>query len=101
MSNRQFALTTYHANLLHSLQSGFRQTGTVVIGSGDFNPWRSLVDCLHKKAEWVICIDPNMDERLIKIPVQTNDKTREIIGFGSGVGSMERITIQSPLNSFL
>ena len=87
VSNRQFALTTYHANLLHSLQSGFRQTGTVVIGSGDFNPWRSLVDCLHKKAEWVICIDPNMDERLIKIPVQTNDKTREIIGFGSGVGS--------------
>ncbi len=29
VSNRQFALTTYHANLLHSLQSGFRQTGTV------------------------------------------------------------------------
>ena len=87
VSNRQFALTTLHANLLHSLQSGSCQTGTIVVGSGDFSPWISLVDCLHKKAEWVICIDPNMDERLIRYSIPKNNKTREIIGFGSGVGS--------------
>jgi DNA phosphorothioation-dependent restriction protein DptH len=87
VSNRQFALTAHHANLLHSLQSGTHQTGTVVVGSGDFTPWRGLIDCLHKKAEWIICIDPNMDERLIKSPLLATGKTREIIGFGSGVGS--------------
>jgi len=87
VSNRQFALTAHHANLLHSLQSGTHQTGTVVVGSGDFTPWRGLIDSLHQKAEWIICIDPNMDERLIKSPLLATGKTREIIGFGSGVGS--------------
>lgn len=87
VSNRQFALAAYHANMLHALQSGSHQTGTVVVGSGDFTPWRGLIDCLHRKAEWVICIDPNMDERLIKSPLLDTGKAREIIGFGSGVGS--------------
>ena len=87
VSNRQFALGAYHANLLHTLQTGTHQTGTIVVGAGDFTPWRGLIDCLHKKAEWTICIDPNMDERLIKSPLLESDNEREIIGFGSGVGS--------------
>jgi len=87
VSNRQFTLGAYHANLLHGLKSGTQQTGTVVVGSGDFTPWRALIDCLHDKAEWIICIDPNMDERLIRMPKLERNKEREIIGFGSGVGS--------------
>ncbi|MGJ8653037.1 MAG: helicase HerA domain-containing protein [Opitutaceae bacterium] len=87
VSNRQFALSAYHANLLHALQSNTHQTGTVVVGSGDFSPWRSIIDSLHKKVEWLICVDPNMDERLIKTPKSESEKEREIIGFGSGVGS--------------
>lgn len=87
VSNRQFALGTYHATLLHGLKTGTQQTGTVVVGSGDFSPWRALIDCLHDKAEWIICIDPNMDERLIRTPKLEKNKEREIIGFGSGVGS--------------
>jgi DNA phosphorothioation-dependent restriction protein DptH len=87
VSNRQFALGAYHATLLHGLKSGTQQTGTVVVGSGDFSPWRALIDSLHDKAEWIICIDPNMDERLIRTPKLEKKKEREIIGFGSGVGS--------------
>jgi len=87
VSNRQFVLGAYHANLLHSLQSGSNQKGTLVVGAGDFTPWRELIDCLHKKAEWVICVDPNMDERLIKTPSLHTKTEREIIGFGSGVGT--------------
>jgi DNA phosphorothioation-dependent restriction protein DptH len=87
VSNRQFALGAYHATLLHGLKTGTQQTGTVVVGSGDFSPWRALIDCLHDKAEWIICIDPNMDERLIRTPKFEKNKEREIIGFGSGVGS--------------
>jgi DNA phosphorothioation-dependent restriction protein DptH len=86
VSNRQFALGAYHANLLHGLKAGTQQTGTVVVGSGDFSPWRALIDCFHDKAEWIICIDPNMDERLIRTPKLEKNKEREIIGFGSGVG---------------
>ncbi len=87
VSNRQFVLGAYHANLLHGLKTGMQQTGTVVVGAGDFTPWRTLIDCLHDKAEWIICIDPNMDERLIRMPKLEKNREREIIGFGSGVGS--------------
>ena len=87
VSNRQFALGAYHANLLHSLQSGAYKSSTIVVGSGDFTPWRELIDSLHQKAEWIICVDPNMDEQLIKQPILDSSKKREIIGFGSGVGS--------------
>ena len=87
ISNRQFVLGAYHANLLHGLATKLTQEGTLVIGTGDFTPWRPVVDALHKKAEWVICIDPNMDDRLIKTPASDPGREREIIGFGSGVGT--------------
>ena len=87
VSNRQFTLGERYANLLHSLQTGIRRKGSIVVGTGDFTPWRGVIDATHKSVEWVICIDPNMDERLIKTPQIESDKEREIIGFGSGVGS--------------
>jgi len=86
ISNRQFVLGAKHANLMHCLKNKSHQTGTVVVGTGDFNPWRSVIDVLHEKTEWVICIDPNMDERLLKKTIGSG-KEREIIGFGSGVGT--------------
>ena len=103
VSNRQFSLGACHSNLLHSLQSGAHQSGTIVVGSGDFTPWRELIDCLHQKAAWVICIDPNMDERLIKQPFLENGKEREIIGFGSGVGNHgeDNFTVSTEQFSFI
>jgi len=87
VSNRQFVLGTMHANLMHSLKNKSCQSGTIVVGTGDFAPWRSVIDALHLKTEWVICIDPNMDERLLKKTPSTSSPAREIIGFGSGVGT--------------
>jgi DNA phosphorothioation-dependent restriction protein DptH len=87
ISNRQFILGSDYANLLHSLQSNSIQKGTLVVGSGNFTPWRKFMDSLHSKVDWVICIDPNMDERLIKSPHGNTKYNREIVGFGSGVGS--------------
>ncbi len=87
ISNRQFLFGAFHANLLHSLQSGSIQKGTLVVGAGDFTPWRRFIDFLHKRVDWVICIDPNIDERLIKSQSIDSVKEREIIGFGSGVGT--------------
>ena len=89
ISNRQFTLGTLHAEVMHRLKNQGVEAGKefVILGVGDFAPWRGVVDALHAKAEWVICIDPNMDERLIKIPAGGRMQEREIIGFGSGVGS--------------
>jgi len=88
ISNRQFLLGTLHAQVMHRLKNQGVQPGKefVVLGVGDFAPWRGVIDALHAKTEWVICIDPSMDERLIKIPAGQAGQEREIIGFGSGVG---------------
>ncbi|MBU4386828.1 MAG: type IV secretion system DNA-binding domain-containing protein [Actinobacteria bacterium] len=89
ISNRQFALGTFHAEVMYRLKYQGAPAGKefIVLGVGDFTPWREVINAVHTKAEWVICIDPNIDERLIKIPAGIGDQEREIIGFGSGVGS--------------
>ena len=89
MSNLQFNIGMLLTQIMHRLKNQGVQPGRefVVLGIGDFAPWRGVIDALHAKAEWVICIDSNMDDRLIKIPASGNRPEREIIGFGSGVGS--------------
>jgi DNA phosphorothioation-dependent restriction protein DptH len=89
LSNRQFGVTTRHAEVMARLKS--RETPQnihhVVLGYGDYGPWQGVVDALHQQAEWVVCIDPNVDERLIAEKSQDTQEAREIIGFGSGVGT--------------
>jgi len=89
LSNRQFRLTTRHAEVMARLKNRetAQNTSHVVLGSGDYTPWQGVVDELHKRAEWVVCIDPNIDERLIALKGSDTQEAREIIGFGSGVGS--------------
>lgn len=89
LSNRQFSLTTRYSELLARLKNREipQNTHHVVLGFGDFLPWQGVIDELHNHAEWVICIDPNIDEKLIAQKSNVSLKTREIIGFGSGVGS--------------
>ena len=83
LSNRQFSIATRHAEVMARLKSPEIQQNThhIVRGFGDYAPWQGVVDDLHQCAEWVVCIDPSIDERLI---VQ---EKRKIIGFGSGVGA--------------
>ena len=89
LSNRQFRLTTCHAELMARLKSPETPQGThhVVLGYGDYTPWQGVIDALHQRAEWLVCIDPNIDERLIAEKGQNTLEAREIIGFGSGVGA--------------
>ena len=89
LSNRQFGVTTRHAEVMARLKSRETPQNThhVVLGYGDYGPWQGVVDALHHQAEWVVCIDPNVDERLIAEKSQDTQEAREIIGFGSGVGT--------------
>ncbi|MBU4401025.1 MAG: hypothetical protein KKE86_17055, partial [Planctomycetes bacterium] len=86
LSNRQFRLTTHHAELMARLRSRETPQNThhVVLGYGDYTPWQGVVDALHQRAEWLVCIDPNIDERLIAEKGRDTKEAREIIGFGSG-----------------
>lgn len=89
LSNRQFRSTTSQAELMARIKSRDvrKDAHHVVLGYGDYAPWQGVVDALHRKAEWVVCIDPNIDERLIAEKGQGTSDAREIIGFGSGVGA--------------
>lgn len=88
ISNRQFELPTLHAEL----KARFKHPGNLstqkhlVISRGDFSPWLSIVDQLHKKSTWVVCLDPCIDERLISLTNAGDAWKREIIGFASGLG---------------
>lgn len=89
LSNRQFRLSTLHAEVMARLKHHaiLPEQQHVVVGYGDYTPWQGVVDAFHERAEWVVCIDPNIDERLIEKKGSATDTAREIIGFGSGVGS--------------
>lgn len=88
ISNRQFELPTLHAEL----NARFKHPGNLstqkhlVISRGDFSPWLGIVDQLHKKSTWVVCLDPSIDERLISLTNKEDAWQREIIGFASGLG---------------
>jgi len=88
ISNPQFRLASLHLETMARLKNGNTPASQehVLIGYGDFAPWQEVVDELHKRAEWVVCIDPSIDDKLIKIRRDVPAEEREIIGFGSGVG---------------
>jgi len=89
LSNRQFSLSTRFSELMARLKHKETPLGTyhAVLGFGDYSPWQLVIDDLHQHSEWVVCIDPVIDESLIQKKSKDTDKKREIIGFGSGVGS--------------
>ena len=89
LSNRQFKLGTLHTGVMAKL-SGKTADGDreyLVIGGGDFGPWVTVVDKLHERSTWVVCIDPLVDEYLLAKGNGPGEARREIIGFGSGVGA--------------
>lgn len=89
LSNRQFSLSTRFSELMARLKHKETLPGTchVVLGFGDYSPWQVVIDDLHQHSEWVVCIDPSIDDTLIQKKLKGIDKNREIIGFVSGVGS--------------
>ncbi len=88
ISNPQFRLSTLNLETMARLKNSNTPPGQehVLMGYGDYSPWQEVVDELHKHAEWVVCIDPSIDDKLIKMRRDKPAEEREIIGFGSGVG---------------
>ncbi len=89
ISNPQFDIASLHLETMARIRNMHIPPGQehVLIGQGDYSPWQPVVDELHKHAEWVVCIDASIDDTLIKKKRSEEGQQREIIGFGSGVGS--------------
>jgi len=88
LSNRQFSISAQHTELMARIKAHrAKDESFVILGFGDYRPWQGVIDAFHSRAEWVVCIDPNVDDRLISSKGKAAENEREIIGFGSGVGS--------------
>ncbi|HPJ27218.1 MAG TPA: hypothetical protein PLA80_13820, partial [Synergistaceae bacterium] len=88
ISNPQFVIASQHLETMVRIKNkgvGDLQRH-VLTGTGDFLPWRDVINTAHQCAEWVVCIDPSIDDVLIRESAGESSFKREIIGFGSGVG---------------
>lgn len=89
VSNRQFKVADAHANLSARVKDPGVHAGDrhIILATGDYTPWRDVVDAAHETAEWVVAVDPLVDRALVAQSDERNSVLkRELIGFGSGVG---------------
>lgn len=89
LSNNRFTLSALHAEVMARVQDRHRDPRLrhAVIGTSDFDPWTGVMDVAHNQSAWVVCIDPSVDEQLLKKSCREGGHSREIIGFGTGVGA--------------
>lgn len=88
LSNQRFRLGPLHAEVMAHIQKGHCDPALkhAVISFSDFRPWTGVIDAAHERSAWVVCIDPSVDEQLLRRVGTDGARIREIIGFGTGVG---------------
>ena len=94
VSNRQFRISAAHVETVAYLREQEQRTFAaapttrhpIVLATGDFEPWQKIIDKAHEASEWVVCVDASIDEALIGYKHGDHEATRELIGYGSGVG---------------
>lgn len=89
LSNQRFKMGTLHAEVMAHIIQEHADPGKrhVVMSISDFQQWTSVIDTAHQHSAWVACIDPSVDEQLLRKVEPDGTSKREIIGFGTGVGS--------------
>ncbi|HLW08111.1 MAG TPA: DUF87 domain-containing protein [Marinilabiliaceae bacterium] len=85
LSHKQFKLASLHGEIMERIRTDHQSEKThLIVGKYDYGDWNNVIDGTHQVSTWVICIDPVIDEYLLRNGL---DGKREIIGFGTGVGS--------------
>jgi DNA phosphorothioation-dependent restriction protein DptH len=85
LSYGQFRLACLHSEILERIKTGHQSLKKhLVVSKNDYGFWEKTISTAHKASTWVICIDPVIDEYIIRNGLEG---LREIIGFGTGVGS--------------
>ncbi len=89
LSHRRFTLAARHAEVMARIGRGrvLPDWQHAVIDRSDFTPWESVMSAAHESSAWVVCIDPNVDDQLLRKTTPDGVRQREIIGFGTGVGA--------------
>lgn len=88
VSNRQFKLSSDHVEVVSRLRDTNcgQNLHHIVLATGDYKPWKDVINRAHDSSEWVVCIDALIDKTLLAISDDNQQHKRELIGFGSGVG---------------
>jgi DNA phosphorothioation-dependent restriction protein DptH len=87
LSNPRFLLGSLHAEVMARLNDHHQPSDChAVISQSNYQPWETVVDAAHRCSTWVVCIDPSVDEYLLRRTGAGDAHSREIIGFGTGVG---------------
>lgn len=86
LSNNQFTLASLHGEIMERIYKRGEKSekASLIVGRNNYEDWKQVIDISHQVSTWVICIDPVIDEYLLRDGVEGK---REIIGFGTGVGS--------------
>ena len=92
LSNRRLRIQTWHADLSarlrHPQGSGAEH---LMFGAVNYAPWHEVVETLHQTAQWVACVDPFIDKRLLG--KRGHDSQRKIVGFTSGLGAYGELNL--------
>lgn len=92
LSNRRLRIQTWHADLSarlrHHQGSGAEH---LMFGAVNYAPWHEVVETLHQTSQWVACVDPFIDKRLLG--KRGNDSQRKIVGFTSGLGAYGELNL--------
>jgi len=92
LSSRRLRVQSCHSNLTARLHSkGDTHDDHVVYGIVDYKHWSGVVNDLHGRAQWVACVDPFVDKRLLC--VDGGCERRKIVGFSSGLGSFGELNL--------
>ncbi len=89
LSHRRFTLASMHAEVMARVGRGRIEPEWrhAVFSESDFRPWEGALDAAHKSCAWVVCMDPSVDDQLLRHTSPDGKQAREIIGFGTGVGA--------------
>jgi DNA phosphorothioation-dependent restriction protein DptH len=92
LSNRRLRIQTRHADLSAKLfYDGSASRDHLIIGQVDYKPWAGVVEALHQRAQWVACVDPFVDKRLLCS--DDRQEMRKIVGFTSGLGAYGELNL--------
>lgn len=81
ISHKQFRLSSHFSDMVGTFCQR-DQRNNFIRSEIDLSDWIRLIGFIHECTDWVVCVDPNIDRRLL---MSATDH-RDIISFGSGVG---------------
>jgi len=92
LSNHRLQVASQHVSTLSRIKNSEGHSHHHLVYSAvNMRPWRDVIGYLHHKAQWVVCIDQHIDERLLQVTKSIDPL--EIISFSSGKGAYGELNV--------